>query len=87
MRKPTGSSGIDDMTAKCQFLQRSLHQIEEVLDEMDEDEVSDEPEPTFSAPGHIASPSLTQVSVQSSPETAPQQDFINLELLRRTSGV
>ena len=42
MRKPTGSSGIDDMTAKSQSLQRSLHQIEEgetFGDEMDEEEV------------------------------------------------
>ena len=29
MRKPTGSSGVDDMTAKCQHLNRSFHQIEE----------------------------------------------------------
>jgi len=45
MRKPTGSSGIDDMTAKCQSLQRSLHQIEEgdtFGDEMEEGEVSEE---------------------------------------------
>jgi len=44
----------------------------------------------FYAPGHVASPSLTQASVQSSPATATQfdgQDFLNLELLRRTSGV
>ena len=42
------------------------------------------------APGHIASPPLTQASVQSCAATAPQfdgQDFINLELLRRISGV
>ena len=45
MRKPTDSSGIDNMTAKSQSLQRSLHQIEEFDtfgDEMDEDEVSEE---------------------------------------------
>ena len=45
MRKPTGSSGIDDMTAKSQSLQRSLHQIEEgdtFGDEMEKDEVSEE---------------------------------------------
>ena len=44
MRKPTGSSGIDDMTAKCQSLQRSLYQIEEgdtFGDEMDEEDVSE----------------------------------------------
>ena len=29
MRKPTGSSGIDDFTAKCQSLNRNLYQIEE----------------------------------------------------------
>ena len=29
MRKPTESSGIDDMTAKCQHLNRAFHQIEE----------------------------------------------------------
>ena len=42
------------------------------------------------APGHLASPSLTQTSVQSSPATAPQfdgQDFLNMELMRRTTGV
>ena len=45
MRKPTGSSGIDDMTAKSQSLQHSLHQIEEgdtFKDEIEEDEVSEE---------------------------------------------
>ena len=45
MRKQTGSSGIDDITAKCQSLQRSLHQIEEgdtFGDEMEEDEVFEE---------------------------------------------
>jgi hypothetical protein len=44
MRKPTGSSGIDDMTAKSQSLQRSLHQIEGDTfgDEMEDDEVSEE---------------------------------------------
>ena len=45
MRKPTGSSDIDDMTAKSQSLQRSLHQIEEgdtFGDEMEDDEVSEE---------------------------------------------
>ena len=44
MRKPTGSSGIDDMTAKCQSLQRCLYQIdgEDTFgDEMDQDEVSE----------------------------------------------
>ena len=44
----------------------------------------------LNTPGHLASPSLTQASVQSSPATAPQfdgQDFLNLELLRRTTGV
>jgi len=43
MRKPTDSSGIDDMTAKSQSLQRSLHQIEEgdtFGDEMDQEKVS-----------------------------------------------
>ena len=29
MRKPTGSSGVDDITAKCQHLNRTFHQIEE----------------------------------------------------------
>ena len=29
MRKPTGSSSVDDMTAKCQHLNRTFHQIEE----------------------------------------------------------
>ena len=45
MRKPTGSSGIDDMTAKSQSLQRSLHQIEEgdtFGDELEDDEVFEE---------------------------------------------
>jgi len=45
MRKPTGSSGIDDMTAKSQSLQRPLHQIEigdTFGDEMEEGEVSEE---------------------------------------------
>ena len=45
MRKSTGSSDIDDMPAKSQYLQRSLHQIEEgdtFGDEMDEDKVSEE---------------------------------------------
>ena len=44
MRKPTGSSGVDDMTAKCQSLHRFLYQIEEADsfgDEMDEDDVSE----------------------------------------------
>jgi len=44
MRKPTGLSGIDDMIAKCQSLQRSLYHIEErdtFGDEMDQDEVSE----------------------------------------------
>ena len=45
MRKPTGSSGINDMTAKSQCLQRSLHQIEEgdtFGDELEDDEVFEE---------------------------------------------
>ena len=45
MRKPTGSSGSDDVTAKCQTLNRSLHQIEEgdTFGDSDfEDEVSDD---------------------------------------------
>ena len=45
MRKPNGLSGIDDMTAKSQSLQRSLHQIEEgetFEDEMDQNEVSED---------------------------------------------
>jgi hypothetical protein len=44
----------------------------------------------FPGPGTVSSPPLTQASVTSSPATAPQfdgQDFLNLELLRRTSGV
>jgi hypothetical protein len=44
----------------------------------------------LNAPGHLASPSLTQASVQSSPEPAPQfdgQDFLERELLKRTTGV
>ena len=38
-RKPTGSSCIDDFTAKCQSLNRNLHQIEEGAfgDDNDED--------------------------------------------------
>ena len=42
MRKPTGSSGIDDFTAKCQALNRSLYALEEgdtFGDSDDEDEV------------------------------------------------
>ena len=42
------------------------------------------------APILPSSPPLTQPSQTSSPSTAPQfdgQDFLNLELLRRTSGV
>ena len=45
MGKPTGSSEIDDMTAKSQSLQRSLYHIEEgdtSGDKMEEDEVSEE---------------------------------------------
>ena len=30
MRKPTGSSGVDHMTAKYQHLNRTFHKIEEV---------------------------------------------------------
>jgi len=45
MRNPTGSSGSDDVTAKWQTLNRSLHQIEEgdTFGDSDfEDEVSDD---------------------------------------------
>jgi hypothetical protein len=44
----------------------------------------------LNAPGHLTTPSLTQASVQSSPEPAPQfdgQDFLERELLKRTTGV
>ena len=43
MKKPTGSSGIDDFTAKCQTLNRALFSIEEANtfgDSEDEDEFS-----------------------------------------------
>jgi len=46
--------------------------------------------PRFPAPGTVSSPPLTQTSVTSSPATAPQfdgQDFLERELLRRTTGV
>ena len=42
MRKPTGTSGIDDFTAKCQALNRSLYALEEgdtFGDSDDEDQV------------------------------------------------
>jgi len=42
------------------------------------------------APGPAPTPPLTQASVTSSPSAPAQfdgQDFLNLELLRRTSGV
>ena len=42
MRKPTGSSGIDDITAKCQALNSSLYTLEEgdtFGDSDDEDQV------------------------------------------------
>ena len=45
MRKPTGSSGSDDVTETCQTLNRSLYQIEEedTFGGSDfEDEVSDD---------------------------------------------
>ena len=41
MRKPTVSSGIDDMTAKCQSLQRSLYQEDTFGDKMDDEVVSE----------------------------------------------
>ena len=44
----------------------------------------------INAPSHLSTPSLTQASVQSSPEPAPQfdgQDFLERELLKRTTGV
>jgi len=43
MKKPTGSSGIDDFTAKCQTLNRALISIEEANtfgDSEDDDEIS-----------------------------------------------
>jgi len=46
--------------------------------------------PRFPAPGTVSSPPLNQTSVTSSPATAPQfdgQDFLERELLRRTTGV
>ena len=42
------------------------------------------------APGPVSTPPFTQTSVNSSPSAPAQfdgQDFLNLELLRRTSGV
>ena len=49
MRKPTGSSGVDDMTAKCQHLNRTLHQIEEGDTFGDSDSELAYPEPANSS--------------------------------------
>ena len=76
------------MTGKCRSLQRSLYQIEE--GDTNKDDMMTMNPNRLDAPGHISSPPLTQISAQLSPGTAPQfdgQDFINLESLRRTSGV
>ena len=50
MRKPTGSSGVDEMTAKCQHLNRTFHQIEEgdTFGDSD-DELEAYPEATISS--------------------------------------
>jgi cobalamin biosynthesis protein CobT len=72
MRKPTGSSGIDDFTAKCQSLNRNLYQIEEgeaFGDENDED-------PDFQD-DHISSDSESDAGDNETDGMAEDDDPIN----------
>jgi hypothetical protein len=75
MRKPTGSSGIDDFTAKCQSLNRNLYQIEEgeaFGDDNDED-------PDFQD-DHISSDSESDAADNETDGMAEDEDPILLLL-------
>jgi hypothetical protein len=92
MRKPTGSSGQDDFTQKCQ----TLHRQERADERRREDNrffimmsMFRPPSQLMSSAPTIQSP-MTQSSAQSSQNQVHEfdgQDFLERELARRTYGV